>query len=113
MARPSIKLLLLVLALLFFAAFIWPWIYTYRRMKAAREVIAAASTIQEVTERLGQFIIVRDPDKIKGLKDRFPFDCSPDDAVYIRSRDGYPYWIILISSSDGIQRENYYIGSLW
>jgi hypothetical protein len=102
MENRRIKILLLILAAVILAGFIWPWIYTYQKMASARQVVAEASTT-----------VVRDPDKIKGLKDRFPLECSVDDAVYIRSYDGYPYWTILICSADGTQRGNFHIGSLW
>ncbi len=108
-----VKALLLILAAVILAGFIWPWVYTYKKMTATRQVVAGASTIHEVTETLGQFIVIRGPEKISSLKDRFPLECSVDDTVFMRSYDGYPYWTILISSSDGTQRGNFYIGSLW
>ena len=113
MENRRIRILLKILAAIILAGFIWPWVYTYKKMAAARQVVSDASTIQEVVETLGQFTVVRGSDQIKALKDRFPLQCSVNETVYIRSYDGYPYWTIMISSPDETQRGNYYIGSLW
>ncbi len=89
---------------------------TYLSVRETRRTLASARSIAEVERTLGQpSRKIEDYEQIKHWTERYSIEVAAGDTLFVRNREGLPYWVIIVVSPDGINIRSRHAGyhPLW